>query len=278
MRQNPHVRICGGPGSATTLVYPTNGEILAVGVDWPVDFGTRNNPAWAKIGFGASGFEIASTDREPFANRGDSGAVIFSGRQDVREAGTPAVGLLAAGAGAPMGSHVFACAMPSVFQGLQLEPFPIALMAEMLRRVYYLPDWHVNGSLPDWSRFKTGQLQRLSRDLLATPMGSYAGAGFAAQLPAFLNALYLDDEAASLLLRTLGPIVKRADNYDIMDTEIADELVDNFTRLTKRVARSTPQLRRLASVLRTTMIEARGKSLGEAFGTIPPQSRRPRRR
>ena len=25
MRQNPHVRICGGPGSATTLVYPTKG-------------------------------------------------------------------------------------------------------------------------------------------------------------------------------------------------------------------------------------------------------------
>ena len=23
MRQSPHVRICGGPGSATTLVYPT---------------------------------------------------------------------------------------------------------------------------------------------------------------------------------------------------------------------------------------------------------------
>ena len=23
MRQNPHVRICGGLGSATTLVYPT---------------------------------------------------------------------------------------------------------------------------------------------------------------------------------------------------------------------------------------------------------------
>ena len=26
MRQNPHVRICGGPGSATTLVYPTGHE------------------------------------------------------------------------------------------------------------------------------------------------------------------------------------------------------------------------------------------------------------
>ena len=26
MRQNPHVRICGGPGSATTLVYPTGIE------------------------------------------------------------------------------------------------------------------------------------------------------------------------------------------------------------------------------------------------------------
>ena len=35
MRQNPHVRICGGPGSATTLVYPTRSSardytILAV--------------------------------------------------------------------------------------------------------------------------------------------------------------------------------------------------------------------------------------------------------
>ena len=28
MRQNPHVRICGGPGSATTLVYPTLGQRL----------------------------------------------------------------------------------------------------------------------------------------------------------------------------------------------------------------------------------------------------------
>ena len=26
MRQNPHVRICGGPGSATTLVYPTHAK------------------------------------------------------------------------------------------------------------------------------------------------------------------------------------------------------------------------------------------------------------
>ena len=33
MRQNPHVRICGGPGSATTLVYPT-----------PVRRGSRHGP------------------------------------------------------------------------------------------------------------------------------------------------------------------------------------------------------------------------------------------
>ena len=31
MRQNPHVRICGGPGSATTLVYPT--KITAAGTE-----------------------------------------------------------------------------------------------------------------------------------------------------------------------------------------------------------------------------------------------------
>ena len=33
MRQNPHVRICGGPGSATTLVYLTGPALqLAVGL------------------------------------------------------------------------------------------------------------------------------------------------------------------------------------------------------------------------------------------------------
>ena len=43
MRQNPHVRICGGPGSATTLVYPT-----AVGHDeadaFPEDHACRYAP------------------------------------------------------------------------------------------------------------------------------------------------------------------------------------------------------------------------------------------
>ena len=34
MRQNPHVRICGGPGSATTLVYPTGtGRDYRLGFD-----------------------------------------------------------------------------------------------------------------------------------------------------------------------------------------------------------------------------------------------------
>ena len=32
MRQNPHVRICGGPGSATTLVYPTWSRDLGIGM------------------------------------------------------------------------------------------------------------------------------------------------------------------------------------------------------------------------------------------------------
>ena len=30
MRQNPHVWICGGPGSATTLVYPTAVQVFKI--------------------------------------------------------------------------------------------------------------------------------------------------------------------------------------------------------------------------------------------------------
>ena len=38
MRQNPHVRICGGPGSATTLVYPTleRGRYMIGSTTWGV--------------------------------------------------------------------------------------------------------------------------------------------------------------------------------------------------------------------------------------------------
>ena len=40
MRQNPHVRICGGPGSATTLVYPT------------ATHGGRGRRGWRKLHLG----------------------------------------------------------------------------------------------------------------------------------------------------------------------------------------------------------------------------------
>ena len=33
MRKNPHVRICGGPGSATTLVYPTTNHPRTAAVE-----------------------------------------------------------------------------------------------------------------------------------------------------------------------------------------------------------------------------------------------------
>ena len=37
MRQNPHVRICGGPGSATTLVYPTPHGFRSSFRDWAAE-------------------------------------------------------------------------------------------------------------------------------------------------------------------------------------------------------------------------------------------------
>ena len=37
MRQNPHVRICGGPGSATTLVYPTVNIVSVAGEPAPIE-------------------------------------------------------------------------------------------------------------------------------------------------------------------------------------------------------------------------------------------------
>ena len=58
MRQNPHVRICGRPGSATTLVYPTAarqadmvkthiGHVTSEAPEWLTTLGwPRMKPAW----------------------------------------------------------------------------------------------------------------------------------------------------------------------------------------------------------------------------------------
>ena len=35
MRQNPLVQLCGGLGSATTLVYPTANVLMALSTRWP---------------------------------------------------------------------------------------------------------------------------------------------------------------------------------------------------------------------------------------------------
>ena len=45
MRQNPHVRICGGPGSATTLVYPTEDRHGGSAAGCAVGVGGFRDPA-----------------------------------------------------------------------------------------------------------------------------------------------------------------------------------------------------------------------------------------
>ncbi len=57
MRQNPHVRICGGPGSATTLVYPTYYR-------WGVHVDIRSRRAgrlvaWSAVGQGTVARDVA---------------------------------------------------------------------------------------------------------------------------------------------------------------------------------------------------------------------------
>ena len=68
MRQNPHVRICGGPGSATTLVYPTARRSSD---DDHVGRGTRGQDALQGIrlaeGIGSS--RAAVPDAERHASR-----------------------------------------------------------------------------------------------------------------------------------------------------------------------------------------------------------------
>ena len=68
MRQNPHVRICGGPGSATTLVYPTPASRWHGGPQ--ASHLTLGGPAEALLGWTGLGGQAA---RDTAADRGRGG-------------------------------------------------------------------------------------------------------------------------------------------------------------------------------------------------------------
>ncbi len=62
MRQNPHVRICGGPGSATTLVYPTQrGYDVGDAASHSSSFDQRRRPETFFTAMAAAFFWPAST-------------------------------------------------------------------------------------------------------------------------------------------------------------------------------------------------------------------------
>ena len=77
MRQNPHVRICGGPGSATTLVYPT-------GAGHPVDRVHRSRVPGGNPRFSPKISEVKATDQQRPAQAPGNGQTQASGREPTR--------------------------------------------------------------------------------------------------------------------------------------------------------------------------------------------------
>ena len=81
MRQNPHVRICGGPGSATTLVYPTawvsDFTYVAtwggfVYVAFVIDVFARRIVGWRVSASMRTDFVLDPLEQAIYARRGDA--------------------------------------------------------------------------------------------------------------------------------------------------------------------------------------------------------------
>ena len=69
MRQNPHVRICGGPGSATTLVYPT--------------------PFWCRFTLGLASVRFSRSRENANLVAAQPAVVRLGSRHDVFDIGVP---------------------------------------------------------------------------------------------------------------------------------------------------------------------------------------------
>ena len=59
-----------------TTEHTTNGRVVSLNAQWTLNYGTMWSPTFATIGTGGSVFNIATTDGNPFGDRGDSGSLV----------------------------------------------------------------------------------------------------------------------------------------------------------------------------------------------------------
>ena len=258
-------------GRTTRLT--TNGTITSVNVQVIVNYGTTS-------GLIGNAFIVTSTDGNQFANRGDSGSLIFDQRQGRLNNTRPVVGMFFAVSNG--GVTTWHNDINVVFQQLGLTTICDCAIRAQIAAI----GGTRGGSAGSESsgdrelRSKERQLRRFRDQIMAeTPFGKKVVEVIEAETADLVGAIVEDEEAFGLAVRAFDPWIQHRTNADILDAELDPETVANLGRLTDRIGKVAPRLRPQLRAMKASVAAVEGmrvREVLEAAKLKAPPKRRPR--
>jgi hypothetical protein len=254
-----------------TTLFTTNGTITSLGVTVNVNYGTVAVPVIGTIG---NSFRATSTDGNAFANRGDSGSLIFNQAAGALNGTFPVIGMFFAVSNG--GVTTFHNDINTIFAQLNLETICAAVARAIIEAIFGAS---AAAGAVGVSR-KEAQLRRLrDRVLEATPFGKVLADAVATEAAELSRVIQEDEEAFGLAVRTFDPWVRKPTNLDILESELDPATSSNFGRLADRVAKLTPRLKPKMTALKVALEAVEGMRIQELLATAHPTGKpKPKRR
>lgn len=241
-----------------TTEYTNNGQITSVAAQVCVNYGGPR-------GLIGNAFVVTSTDGAAFANRGDSGSLIFDQSSGELEGTFPVVGMFFAVSSG--GITTWHNDINVVFNQLRLTTLCDCAAKALINAISGTTRrTELEMGQRDFAQAKDLQLRRLrARVLRGTAFGKLAEEYLVPETAQLAAAITEDDEAFGLAVKTLRPWVLAPTNLDILDAKIDEETVENFGRLADRVAEVNPDLEKKMQTMKRSLYAVQGMHVREVL-------------
>jgi hypothetical protein len=242
-----------------TTEYTNNGVITSVNVQVCVSY-------WAGLrGLIGNAFIVTSTDGAAFADRGDSGALIFDQASGELEGTFPVVGMFFAVSNG--GLTTWHNDINVIFNQLRLTTICDCAARALIEAISGTSAGTERRVVRrDFVHEKDLQLRRLrARVMRGTAFGKLAEEYLVPETAHLARAIMEDEEAFGLAVKTLRPWVLAQTNFDILEAELDEETVENFGRLADRVAEVNPGLKRKMQTMKLSLSAVKGKQVRQVL-------------
>jgi hypothetical protein len=261
-----------------TTGLTTNGTITSVGVQVTVNYAGGTTQ-----GLIGNAFIVTSTNGNAFANRGDSGSLVFSQTPGVLSTTLPVVGMFFAVS--QNGVTTWHNDINVIFAQLNLSTVCDCAIRALLEAIFGASGGAAGAEGGGQAHRADERLRRFRDQIMAeTPLGGLAAEFVASEAAELSRLIFEDDEIFGLAVRTFEPWVRHRTSLDILEAEVDPQTVANFARLTERVEKAAPRLRPQVRAFRAAVEAVQGMRVQDLLkaarppikAAAPRSKRRPR--